>query len=109
MVRQLSASDHRATHADVRALPGWGGTVSQSEPALSLAATLLSLEQSEMTAFIDKLGQFRGTLRKHERRLLDRVVLGACGAVGEVRGYAAAAACLEQLRGHWLILVESDK
>jgi len=82
--------------------------VSQSEPALGLAATLLSLEQTELTAFIDKLGQFRGTLRKRERQLLDRVVLSACGAVGEVRGYAVAASFLEQLRARWLNLAESD-
>jgi len=75
---------------------------------MGLAAILLSLDQSEVTAFVDKLGQFRATLSKHERQMLDQVVLTACGAVGEVDGYAAAAAFLEQLRARWLDLGESD-
>ena len=108
MVNQLSTSDSRATQADGRAPSQSGGTVSRSEPVAGLAATLLSLDPSEMTAFIDKLGQFRGTLRKHERQLLDRLVLSACGTLGEVRGYADAAALLEQLRARWLDLAESD-
>ena len=43
---------------------------------------------AERTAFVDKLGTFRGTLAPNERRMLDAMVVASVGSVrGEVQGY----------------------
>lgn len=44
--------------------------------------------QAERTAFVDKLGAFRGTLAANEQRMLDAMVISAVGSVHpDVHGY----------------------
>jgi hypothetical protein len=56
----------------------------------------------ELEAFAERLREFRGTLPRQQQLYLDTVVLTACGARGEVRGYGMVDSFLERVRAYWL-------
>ena len=52
--------------------------------------------ESELHAFAAKLGQFRSTLPQNEQRILDGILLAACGEQAEVRGYGFADSAVKE-------------
>ena len=61
-----------------------------------------STDSSDSEAFADRLHEFRTTLPPRQQLLLDAVVLTACGAQSDVRGYGMIAGVLERMRAYWL-------
>jgi hypothetical protein len=53
-------------------------------------------------AFADRLCEFRTTLPAKHQLLLDTVILAACSAQADVRGYALVDEVFENLRSYWL-------
>jgi hypothetical protein len=63
---------------------------------------------SEFDAFAERLSEFRGSLPRRQQLFLDTLVVTACSARGEVRGYGMVDSFLERVRAYWLDPAQFD-